>query len=247
MILQTVKILVSLATNLTSVRLVLLHVHAVGVWRVGQRVDYTVSAVVVEMQHLVLVAVHPMVLESVLVFVRLVAPNHRALERLVLAPLHHVQMAGRVVDAHFVVLVKRTCGLRRLAAHLHHLRVVLSMGHLAAAHLGPAMPTLWWQRVLLEMRGVVALGHGMMLLLHAWGALMLSGGSSGAAHAHEHVVGRNHLHDVVGVAGHMGLLHGRRWGNVRLLVVPQQVMQRWQRLATAAVVLAVLGLEVGQV
>lgn len=198
-VLEAVEVLVALAANLAPVGLVLLHVHAVGIGRIGQRVNYAVSSIVVEVQHLVLVAVHSVVLESILVFVSLVAPNHWALERLVLSSLHDIQMASRVVYAHFVVVVKRAC--RLWWAHLHHLRVMA---------VGDTM--LLRRRRMLEMRGVVALDHAGVL--HG-----LAGRPAWPAHAHEHVVSGDHLHDVVGVAGHVRLFHRRRWCNMRLFVV----------------------------
>lgn len=64
------------------------------------------------MEGLVLVAVQAVILESVLVLVGLVAANDRALEGLVLAALHDVQMPGGVVNAHFLVLVEGHRGAR---------------------------------------------------------------------------------------------------------------------------------------
>lgn len=58
------------------------------------------------MQGLVLVAVEAVVLESVLVLVGLVAANDGALEGLVLAALHDIEVAGGIVNAHFLVLVE---------------------------------------------------------------------------------------------------------------------------------------------
>lgn len=111
MILQTIQVLVALTTHLAPIGLVLLHARAVKVRRVGLRVDDGKRAVVILLEFLILVPVQPVVLQPVLVLVCLLASNHRTLERLVLLVLHHIQVAGRVVNVHAITIVHVAVGV----------------------------------------------------------------------------------------------------------------------------------------
>jgi hypothetical protein len=181
---EPVEVFVPFAADLATIWLVFLHAHSIWIRRVGQGIDDGICAVLVEMQGLVLVAVEFVVFEAVLVFVRLLAANNWTLVGLVLATLHDVEMAGRVVDAHFVA---------------------------AAAILVHEHRSADGRRVRRE-KYLVG-GHGLQAL-HA-------------------------LHD--------GRLDGWRGRDVGFLIVSEQIVQGGQQHAAAAVVLAEVGLEVGQV
>lgn len=125
MILQSIQILVSLATDFASIWLVLLHTHAFRVWLVGQRIHYAIRAVLVEMQSLVLVSMHSMVFQSVLILVGLFASNHWTFEWLVFSPFHNVQMPSWIVNAQFIIFIHhhgRRSYIRRHWAQKHFIR-----------------------------------------------------------------------------------------------------------------------------
>lgn len=105
-VLEAIQVLVTLAANLAPVRLVLFQFHAFRVWGVRQGINHTISPVFVHMQRLILVPMQTVVLETVLVFVRLVAADYWAHKRLVFSTLHNVEMSCRVVNTHFLVLVE---------------------------------------------------------------------------------------------------------------------------------------------
>jgi hypothetical protein len=74
-VLETVKVLVPLAANLTTIWLLLLHADGAGVWDRSEGVHDGEGAILVLLELLVLMAVLLVVLETVLVFVRLLAAN----------------------------------------------------------------------------------------------------------------------------------------------------------------------------
>jgi len=80
-VLEPVQILVSLLADVALVRLLLLHTHSAGIWRLGVRVNDRKGAISVLMESLVVVSVRFVILQAVLVLVSFLAANHGASER----------------------------------------------------------------------------------------------------------------------------------------------------------------------
>jgi len=80
MILQTVKVLVALATDFAAIGLLLLHADSARVWNGRQRVDDRKATVVILLELLVLMAVLFVVFQSILVLVCLLASYDWAFE-----------------------------------------------------------------------------------------------------------------------------------------------------------------------
>lgn len=104
-VLETIKVLIPLATYFTSVWLVFFHARSIQVRRVGFRVNDGNSSIGVFFQLLILVPMQTMVFETVLVLVGFFTSNHGTFEWFMLGVFHHIQMTCWVVDIHSVVIV----------------------------------------------------------------------------------------------------------------------------------------------
>lgn len=111
MVLQTIQVLVPLATNFTSIGFVFLHAGAIKVGGVALRIDDGDGTVRVLLQGLVLVPVKAVVLQAILILVVLLASNDGTRVRFVFLVFHHVQVARRIVDIHRVLLIHAARGV----------------------------------------------------------------------------------------------------------------------------------------
>lgn len=231
-VLETIQVLVALATDLTTVRLILFHAGSVKVRSVGFRVDDGKRSVVVLLECLVLVAMKTMVLETILVLVCLFAANHRTLERLVLFILHHVQVASWVVNVHAigVGICNRLVDSVRREMSLLLVYMLLLRSTIARRQHGPWNGALAYGLVL-EVEMICremqrALGLLLLLLLLLRSLVMVV--------VQEHICGQHGLHDIMDVVNIVSIAVGRkdmrvgflrrRRQNVGLLVVSKQVV-----------------------